>query len=88
MQLTRRCEKYKENHLAYINDFNIPFDNDLPERNLRIIKTKTKISDEFRSEFGAKTYCDAISIIRTAKRRGINPFNVILAIFNNEEFFV
>ena len=88
MKLTRRCEKYKENHLAYIYDFNIPFDNNLSERDLRIIKTKTKISGGFRSEHGAQIYCDVISIIRTAKKRGINPFQAILDIFNNKELFV
>ena len=88
MKLTRRCEKYKENHLAYIYDFNIPFDNNLSDRDLRIIKTKTKISGGFRSEQGAQIYCDTISIIKTAKKRGINPFKAILAIFNNEELFV
>ena len=87
MKLTRRCEKYKENHLAYIYDFNIPFDNNLSERDLRIIKTKTKISGGFRSDDGAQIYCDAISIIRTATKRTINPFQAILAIFNNEELF-
>lgn len=87
MKLTRRCEKYKENHLAYACNFNIPFDNNLSERDLRIIKTKTKISGGFRSEEGAQIYCDAISIIKTSKRRGINPFKAILAIFNNEDLF-
>lgn len=87
MKLTRRCEKYKENHLAYACNFNIPFDNNLSERDLRIIKTKTKISGGFRSEEGAQIYCDVISIIKTSKRRGINPFKAILAIFNNEDLF-
>ena len=77
----------RENHLAYIYDFNIPFDNNLSERDFRIIKTKTKISGGFRSEHGAQIYCDAISIIRTAKKRGINPFQAILDIFNNKELF-
>ena len=87
MKLTRRCEKYKENHLAYIYDFNIPFDNNLSERDLRIIKTKTKISGGFRSEEGSQIYCDAISIIKTSKRRGTNPFKAILDIFNNKVLF-
>ena len=82
MKLTR-----KGNHLAYIYDFNIPFDNNLSERDLRIIKTKTKISGGFRSEEGSQIYCDAISIIKTSKRRGTNPFKAILDIFNNKVLF-
>lgn len=88
MKLMRRCEKYKENHLAYIYDFNLPFDNNLSERDLRIIKTKTKISGGFRNEYGAQIYCDAISIIKTAKKRGINLFQAIKSVFNSEELFL
>ena len=66
MKLIRRCEKYKDSHLAYTYNFKIPFDNNLSERDLRIIKTK--ISGGFRSEEGAQIYCDAISIIKTSKK--------------------
>ena len=29
IKLMKRCKKYKENHLAYIHNFNVPFDNNL-----------------------------------------------------------
>lgn len=88
LKLTRRCDKYKDNHLAYIYDFNVPFDNNPSERDLRIIKIKTKISGGFKNINSAEAYCDAISIIKTSLKRKINPFESIKDIFNNKVLFV
>ena len=85
--LSNRCEKYKDSHLAFVKDFNVPFDNNQSERALRIVKTKTKVSGGFRSEDGCKNYCDVISIINTAKMRNINPFKAITSVFNCENIF-
>lgn len=86
-KLSNRCEKYKGNHISFIKDFLVPFDNNMSERELRLVKTKTKVSGGFRSEDGCKNYCDAISIINTAKKRNINPFTAIISVFNNENIF-
>ena len=37
-------------------DFRIPFDNNLAERDLRMIKTKKKIYGRFRSNIGGEAY--------------------------------
>ena len=84
--LLTRLIKYKDNHLYFIKDFTLPFTNNLSEQDLRIIKIKTKIS-RFRSEDGARNYADALSIIKTAKKRGINPFDAIKKIFKKELLF-
>ena len=60
--------KIQRQSFSLYYDFNIPFDNNLSERDLRIIKTKAKISGGFRSEEGTQIYCDAISIIKTSKK--------------------
>lgn len=86
-KLYRRLKKYKRNHLYFIKDFNIPFDNNLSEQDLRIFKTKTKVSGGFRSLSVAKDYVNALSIIKTSIKRQINPFHSIKAIFNNEILF-
>lgn len=87
LKLIRRCDKYKDNHLAFIYDFSVPFDNNPSERDLRIIKIKTKISGGFKNINSAEAYCDAISIIKTSLKRKINPFESIKAIFNNKVLF-
>ena len=79
--------KYMDNHLYFIEDFEVPFDDNLSERDLRIFKNKTKISGGFRTMNGAKSYVNALSIVKTSIKRNINPFSSIKAIFNNETLF-
>ena len=85
--LYNRLVKYKENHLYFIKDFNVPFDDNLSERDLRIFKTKTKISGGFRSIEAAQDYANVLSIIKTSIKRKVNPYDSINAIFNNEVLF-
>ena len=87
MTLYNRLIKYKENHLHILNDFSVPFDNNLSERDLRIFKTKTKVSGGFRSLIGIKHFVNALSIIKTSVKRNINPFDSIKNIFNNNILF-
>ena len=86
-KLLNRLTKYKDNHLYFVKDFNVPFSNNTSEQDLRVLKTKTKVSGGFRSEKGACSYANTLTIIKTAKKRGINPFSAILNIFNNKPCF-
>ena len=85
--LYRRLKKYKENHLYFIKDFKVRFDNNISEQDLRLFKIKTKVSGCFRSMDGAENYANAISIIKTSIKRNINPYDSICKIFDNEELF-
>ncbi len=75
-----RLEKYKENHLLFAYDFNVPFENNLSERDLRGIKTKKKISGCHRSFKSLKDYCNIRSIISSCKKKYINFFTELLNI--------
>lgn len=86
-KLYRRLKKYKKNHLYFIKGFDVPFDNNLSESDLRVFKNKTKISGGFRTMKGANSYVNALSIIKTSIKRDINPYDSIKAIFNNEVLF-
>lgn len=85
--LYNRLKKYKKNHLYFMKDFQVPFDDNLSERDLRIFKNKTKISGGFRSMKAAEYYINALSIIKTSIKREINPFDSIKSIFNNQVLF-
>lgn len=85
--LYNRLVKYKQNHLYFIEDFNIPFDDNLSERDLRIFKNKTKISGSFRGMDVAQDFANTLSIIKTSIKRKINPYYSINSIFNNEILF-
>lgn len=85
--LLNRCVKYKKQMLFYIYDFSIDYDNNFMERALRMIKNKTKVSGGFRSYNGGIRFGNTMSIIKTSKLRGINPFNSIQDIMNGKVLF-
>lgn len=85
--LLNRCIKYKKQMLFYIYDFTIEYDNNFMERALRMIKGKTKISGGFRSYNGGLRFGNIMSIIKTSKLRGINPFNSIQDIMRGKVLF-
>ena len=80
-RLLNRLKKYRDNHLLFATDFIVPFDNNLSERDLRIVKTKTKVSGGFRSLAGAKTFANIMSITKTAIKQKLSPCRSIQAVF-------
>ncbi len=75
--LIDRLEEYKASVCLFVNDFSVPFDNNQAERDIRMIKTKTKVSGCFRSTAGAKDYLKIMSYVGTAHKRGLNAYNAI-----------
>lgn len=79
--LLNRLEKYKANHLLFIHDNRVPFDNNMSERDLRKCKNRQKMSGGFRSEDGQQMYCKILSVIETCKRKGGRIFEKIKQVF-------
>lgn len=67
----------------FLYDFNVPFDNNLAERDLRNIKSKQKISGHFNSFEGLEIYTKIKSIIGTLKKRNKNFYQALLNIYEN-----
>ena len=82
LNLISRLENYKASVCLFIKKLCVPFDNNQAERDLRMIKVKTKVSGCFRSEEGAQEYLTIMSYIGTAHKHGINAFTAIKEALN------
>lgn len=85
--LLNRLKTYKLNHLLFLEDSNIGFDNNMSERDLRKCKTRQKVAGGFRKLSGSEMYCSILSIIETCKRQGLCIFHSIQKIFNQKPLF-
>lgn len=87
MKLLRRMKEYKQEHLRFVTDNNVPFDNNQAERDLRMIKAKIKISGCFRGENDCMVFASIKSYTSTLRKNGLNIFDSIMAAFDFNPIF-
>jgi len=76
-RLLKRYQKIRAHLLLFLTDETIPPTNNASEQALRWSVVFRKVTNGFRSDWGAELFAQVRSLVNTAKRQGISAFDAI-----------
>ena len=79
--MIERLKALKDAVCLFLRKFIVTFDNNQAERDVRNVKTKTKVSGCFRTTEGAQDYLDVMSYLSTGMKHGVSVFDALTAAF-------
>jgi transposase-like protein len=82
--LAKRLKAYQDSTLYFLEDEEVPYTNNLAERQLRKVKRKARVAGSFRSYEGLEYYCNVQSIIENTKTIGKSFFEHLKDVFSLE----
>jgi transposase len=77
----------REQVLAFLDDFAIPFDNNQAERDLRMLKVQQKVSGSFRSDSGADAFARIRGYLSTLRKQGHALLAALEAVFVGQPLY-
>ncbi|MCM1986036.1 MAG: transposase, partial [Methanococcoides sp.] len=84
--LLDRFMNYKNDIVRFMYDLKVPFENNLAERDVRMMKVQQKISGTFRSVQGARSFCRIRSYISTVKKNQLSVMKAIQDAIDGKPF--
>ena len=81
--LLERLSLRRNEVLRFMTDFDIPFDNNQAERDIRMTKVKQKVSGTFRSSSGAEFFARIRGYISTVRKHSKNVIECLESTFTN-----
>jgi transposase len=82
--LLERLIQYEEDVLRFMDNSDVPFTNNLGERDIRMTKVQQKISGCFRSWEGAEIFCRVRGYLSTCRKQGVNSSLAMELVFDGK----
>jgi transposase len=79
-----RLDGQRADVLRFTTDFNVPFDNNQAERDIRMAKLQQKNSGSWRTLEGAKNFCSIRSYVSTLRKHDRNVLEGLRQLFDGQ----
>jgi transposase len=84
VNLLDRLDVYRDDVLRFTTNFDVPFDNNQGERDIRMVKLQQKISGSWRTKAGAGDFCAIRSYVSTMKKHGYDVLAGLRQLFEGQ----